>query len=394
MLRRFLPIVRSLLPLFWRLQSLRWPPRARRAEADSRKHVLLTAHNELMARYLREVADIVGQDRRVELALARAPFVDRGVPLEEIESRLGAPAIPFGRALMKEWDLVISADHYPAFLFHPRIKKLFVSHGIAVGLIREGSDYVYGERSITRSGEPLYAKMFAAGPAEQAFALGVNPRLEGAVSVVGSIETDAFLARNRRREEIRADLGVDPSDTVVIIMSTWGERSLIETVGLSLVEEAKRLEDGFHFILTIHPNNYTRAARGRDWSRFMAEQRGDRVSVVGPREPVFDYLVAADIAVTDYTSLALYFAQLVRPLVFVRIDRSRFAADAPILRLYDLCPKLDEVSDLRHRLEEALKSYPLRRLEELAGETVAYRGRARQRVAEEIYGLLGLPVVG
>jgi hypothetical protein len=388
-LRLLLPAVNVLItPLWWVLTAI-WIASRRLPTSKRRvKQVLLVTHNELMARYLREVADLIRDDEGIALNVARAPFADSAVPLEQIVKRVEATPVPFWRALTRRWDLIVFADHYPASLFHPRIKKLFVSHGLFAGIILGGSNYIYGARAVRRTGVPMFSKMLASGPAEARCALNINPVLEDTLAFVGSPTVDRLRERARRRAEIRAALGIGTDDVVVMMMSSWGEQSLIQTVGTSLVEAAQGLTDRYHFILTIHPNNYTRAADETDWAAFMARQAGPRFSVVGQYDDWEDFVVAADIGVTDYTSLALYLAQRLRPLIFVPVDLSRFVPGAPIALLYEFSPKLDDVGDLDRSLREALSEFSVEKATELARDVVAYPGEGDERMRREILDLL------
>lgn len=388
-LRRLLPVVNVLVtPLWWIVMVGKIVSEGLPSAKPGTKRVLLVTHNELMARYLREVADLIREERDISLRVARAPFADSAVPLSEIVNRLEVPPIPFWRSLIRWWDLIVFADHYPASLFHPGIRKLFVSHGLFSGVILGGSNYIYGARAVRRNGMPMFARMLASGPAERACALRINPVLEDAVAIVGAPTVDRLMKRNERREEIRERLGIAPSDCLVMIMSSWGEDSLAETTGPSLVAAAQELTDRYQFVLTIHPNNYTRGGGDVDWSAFMAEQEGPRFRIIGPYDSWDDHLIAADIAIADRTSLALYFNQLHRPILFIPLDMRRFVAGAPLALLYEISPKLGKANDLEVALQRALSEYPLDRARELAADLVAFPGEAEERMRRVALDLL------
>lgn len=380
---------RFMRPVWWAMSLWRAVARRRRSGQRPRR-VLLVAHNELMVRYLSEVVAALGNDPRMELRFARSPLVDRHVPSSVIAERLAVPTLSFGRALFQWWDLIISADHFPSSLFHPTIAKMFISHGLYSGKRFGENDYIYGERTFYAGGKLLYSVMLAAGEWEHRCALAVNPRLDGVVRVAGEMLVDRLLEHQELRGQIRERLGVGRDQRVLLIMSSWGERSLVQTVGRKLIEQAERLTGEYYVLVSIHPNNYTRGDRTSELQDFLSSKTGTRLHVVGQFEPWFEFLTAADVAISDHTSLCLYFAQLVRPLIFVPCDISAFTEGSPLPRLYEKLPKLDTVVDLNDALRTILADYPMHDLEDESRRMVSFKGEAHfnvRKIANELLEL-------
>jgi len=288
------------------------------------------------------------------------------------------------------WDLVVATDHFPVAAYHPRIPKLFVSHGLYTGKILAGSDYIYGPRALRWNGRPLYAVMFAAGKIERDCAVHVNPRLAGRIAIVGEPLVDLLLERNRNRCEIRTMLGLG-SKPVVLIMSSWGRHSLINTVGPSILETATDLIDKYHFILSLHPRNFTRGAKSTSFVEFLDQQRRVGITVVEMGEQWLDYLAAADLAISEFTSRCLYFLQLTRPLLLIPFSRELMFDDcSPMARLCQAVPQLKSHTQLEQAIREALSQPPSTEARNLAEEMVQNRNKSSQKIAERISAMLGL----
>ena len=108
---------------------------------------------------------------------------------------------------------------------------------------------------------PLYAKMFAASDFEQQFATKLNPVLEDVVTTTGDRLAEELI-KSQNRANAKALLFPDRADNrpAVLIASSWGADSLVETVGTELFVEAARLSRQYRFIISVHPNNTTRSS--------------------------------------------------------------------------------------------------------------------------------------
>lgn len=379
-------------PIWWWQSLRRWLSRraARASSTDKERRVLLLAHNELMARYAATVEQALRNDDRVSFYLARPPLVEGKIRSSEIRNRITASSVSFWRSLWVSWDLIVATDHYPVAAYHPRTPKVFVSHGFNSGKKLGTSDYVHGKRALRWNGSSIYTAMFAAGRLEHDYAISINPALGRCISIVGDPFVDRLLERNRQRQSIRRHFGA-AGRRVALIMSSWGPESLIRTQGTSFLRIASGLRDEYHFVFSFHPNNLTRSSGEFDGNAFLADVERAGASVIGRGEDWVDYLVAADVAISDFTSLCLYFLQLKRPILMVPFDCERmFDEGAPIRRLYQLVPKLAAPVDFEATIADALARPVGRELERLADELVDCRGRAIEARAACLREILDL----
>ena len=374
-----------------------WPFLKRFHRTPRRRRVLVVAHNDLMATCCGLVADLIRDDLRLQLRFT-GPLAYRhyGPTAAQMAQRLGLRRVSYLLARLRWWDVVLLADTHLADMFHPEIPKVLVNHSIACGKRVQGVDYRY-EYSALRDGRPRFARILEASEDCRQRAIEANPVLTDAVVAVGDLRCDQLLALRSQRDATRQRLGFGPDQTVVLMMSTWGSASLMETVGKELIEQARRLMDecGYRFILSTHPNHWQgdHAVR-QPWGEFLLRQRRHGFHVIGHLEGWERYMIASDLAVTDHTSLAVTYAQLGRPMLFVPVREEKLLEGSHVQRLYEACPRIDTPTLLEPRLEQAQRTYPSEQLGRIAHSANAYPGEASWRVREQIYEVLGLPQPG
>jgi hypothetical protein len=306
---------------------------------------------------------------------------------------LGLPFINYGRARACWWDLILFADHASADAFHPRIIKIQVYHSLGSGKIIGGEHYRYGCRAFLENGRPHFTKMFEASETIRQRAIAAKPKLTDVIVTVGDLKVDAMLSLQTQRDEIRQSMNLAPADTVVLIQSTWGDTSLMETMGVDLIEEAKKLMEkgAYRFILSTHPIHWKSAyARQHPWGQYIESKQEEGFLVIRPGQDFEPYHVAADIAVTDHTGLCLNFALLHKPMVFVSIPDGTVLPDSWEAQLKVLSPTLEAPTALDQTLQNALTDYPVDELRALSLKIDSCPGTAAEGIREEIYGGLGI----
>ena len=391
-LRRLLGIVlfspyRFSLRLWWRVL-----PRIRRRRRH--KRVLLCPANDLMAEYIGPVAGLVRKDDRLSFHLA-AP-IKHMVPGSgpALARKMGVPHVPYLKARFQWWDLIIFASSASGGQFHPDIPKILTNHSIAAGKILGGVDAIYGP-SLLRDGQCIFASIFEPGWAVRDNAVRNNPSLEGHIAVVGDLRADKMFEMNRQRDRVRGDLGFGSDDVLVLIQSTWGPDSLMETMGRELLGEAMSLRDRgrYKFLISVHPNNWgdSGEARRHPWGRYALDMECEGFRVIRPHTDWAPALVAADVAVTDHTSLAATFSLLNKPMAFVPLRDGLLVEGTMVKRLYDELPHLDRADQLEEIIRQVRSpAYPMDGHRAAARLILSFPGEAAVRMRAEIYRVLNL----
>ena len=159
-----------------------------------------------------------------------------------------------------------------------------------------------------------------------------SPRLrkafgfDGPVWETGYPRNDLLLSpeAGRVRAEVRAELGIEDDVTAVLYAPTWRDDEYFAEVDvpmpLDLPALVRRLDASGtrHVLLPRLHNMMTTLSRPR---------MGDGVVDVSYYRDVRELHLAADILVTDYSSLMFDFALTGKPMVFYAYDLTRYASE-------------------------------------------------------------------
>jgi CDP-glycerol glycerophosphotransferase len=217
---------------------------------------------------------------------------------------------------------------------------------------------------------------------------------EGEILETGYPRNDILNApdRDEIRARVRASLGIEPGQTAVLYAPTWRDNLYHEqgpaafTLALDLDEVARQLGDDHVLLLRLHF-----LVEGK-----LGDTRGGVVRNVSGYEDIRDLYLAADVLITDYSSVMFDFAITGKPLLFYTYDLQHyrdelrgfyfdFEAEAP----GPLCMDMDE-------LIAALRD-PDGTRRQFADRYAAFRerycsledGRAAQRVVDRVFTELG-----
>jgi hypothetical protein len=394
-LRRTSAIVHAVLPyairpvwLFVRLARLS-VARARRR--TGRRNVLLICQNPVAADHLVPVIAMLRMNEKIRIEVSNDHFPSQEIGRHEITQKLGIPYVPVLLALFKPWDLVVYVNHPWGFSswIAPLIRKIYINHGLYSGKINntEGEDGVYGKSRTIRPWRGLiFDRMFAASVAERDSALAANPALEGRVVVVGSLMADEIREKSARKSEIGKRFEL-PSKKKVHIISTWGPKSLIATMGDELLDAIGALGT-YDFALSLHPrfDKFGGTRRTRSELLRMWEERGVEVDVRNEKWKRF--VAECDLAVSDNSSLALYYPILNKPVIFVGVDRAAYLQGSSFDFLSRGRPRLIDVGDLASLLETTLATQACESGVAEIERLCSYLGEAKSRHMEQINALL------
>ena len=167
--------------------------------------------------------------------------------------------------------------------------------------------------------------MFAASDFEKDYAITATKELQSRVVVTGFLQADLIdKMQNERREIIRYKLGYSHDDIVVHIISTWGPTSLFQTIGEELICATARISNKYKFIFSLHP-------RHDEFGDIKGRRREDilnhceTMGIRPDRQLSWQhYVVASDIAISDHSSLCLYYVLLKKPLVLTAIQTNSY----------------------------------------------------------------------
>lgn len=344
---------------------------------------LFVIHNAVSYYYIKRYVRVIERhlpDVTIGLCVDRDDqFVDAMMQMAHIQ----IPSLTLDQALAEPWDVAFFAAHGGAHRMPAETYTIHIQHGLGYGKRVLGDNYTYGSFWTMRDGRCLYDLFFEASHTEAQRVEQAFPHIAGRTSVIGSLTADDLLAA---RPDASA-YGITAESRVVLLMSTWGQLSLWQH--LCADPDALSLFDGWSaqdvILISLHPHLVAQAGFEQCLERLAA--RGLRVHWTCDEDEAHRFMQLAQIALSDHTSLALYYCLLNKPLYTVAAHWQRLAAgyDACLLKtVLSNVPALD-------RLEQgfAVDNQQLagRAVAAVAPDILSYPGQAEQRLVQVVAGL-------
>jgi hypothetical protein len=194
--------------------------------------------------------------------------------------------------------------------------------------------------------------------------------------LVGMPKVDCLANGSLKRDAVLSSLGLDPGKPTVLYAPTWSPYSSLNAMGEELVR--RLIAAGFAVIVKLHDRSCDtrhRYSGGVNWPRLfepILREGGGRLANGSNSCP---YLAAADVMITDHSSIGFEYLLLDRPLV--RIEMPELIANASIHE--DYVKLLAEASTTAHNAAETVAA-----VEECLADP-SRQSATRRAVCEEIY---------
>lgn len=354
-----------------------------------RRRVLVEARTPMNLEVLRPVWSALRQDSRIEMAFVAEDSASVRKILREdgLERRLLDP-------FWARWtsiDLAFNADPWNALdLLRCRRRANFF-HGVAgkydlddPAALGRGLDLRIYDRVMFPNEDRLRRYLEA----------GVVHR--GQAVLVGFPKADDLVNGRWPPADVRRELGLDPGRPTALYAPTFSPASSLHLAGEAIVEAL--LESGVSVIVKLHDRSLVPSEKftaGVDWpsrlSRF--RQQHSYAFATGPHAG--PYLAAADVLVTDHSTVGFEFALLDRPVIVFDAPGLLQAARIHPERWHQLRAMSDVVmsADALPALVGRVLSSPERHSEarrRTAGALFAHAGQATGRALDVVYRLLEL----
>jgi hypothetical protein len=218
-----------------------------------------------------------------------------------------------------------------------------------------------------------------------------------AARLIGMPKLDCLVDGSLVRAEILMSLGIDPSRRTVLYAPTWSAHSSVVSMGEELV---KRLgEAGYAVIVKLHDRSRDALIHehsgGVDWGPRLEPllQRYGGLLATGSNSS--RYLPAADVMITDHSSVGFEYLLLDRPLIRIHVPE--------LIKNTDIEPSYVELlanaSSSAHDVDETVAAVersfadPAFKSSDrvtVANEMFYKPGTATQRAVKELYELMEL----
>ncbi len=354
------------------------------------RDVLFPVDNELMLTYALQVSRLLEKDRRLRLWFCpHSPghFRDLGQTVKEH----GLRTVPYGLARWLPWDLIVYPCHAPHL--RPGRPSIYVGHGLSSGKSVNGKHYVFSNNSTDTEGRVIYDKIFTSSEFLSGQIREHYPEFWPAIRVVGSLLIDEVLSQRPDREDVMRAHGLDPAKKTVMITSSWGPCSLIQSRGEELVKIIPGLCRDYNVVLSLHCNNFSAVHyQGLDMDALLSAVQG-RVQGLYVMPPAFssqDVLPWVDLMVHDMTSLALYFPFFKKPMLYFDHPDLEFTSSGLIAELKKVVPNFRDPQELPRLVADNMSGRLPAGFGRLTEMISSYPRAAGRRYLEEIYGSLGM----
>jgi CDP-glycerol glycerophosphotransferase (TagB/SpsB family) len=375
------PLVHIVRNLDTRWHRLQWPE-VRNVVFDARTAMeygmMAPVHRRLLA------------DPRVRTWLLSSERPDRVGEIFRDAPR-EAPVLSPREAMMKRFDAYLAADLLWATL--PRgTCRVQMFHGVAGKWSqlydRPGSSMRHWDRLFFINRRRLH-NYIASGAIESG---------SSAIRLVGMPKSDCLVDGSLSRDGVLEANGMDPRSTTVLYAPTWTRFSSLNAMGEDVV--GGLIDAGYKVLVKLHENSLDRAfenSGGVDWVGRLEPilARGDghliRSADASP------WLVAADVLITDHSSIGFEYLLLDRPLI--RIAMPQLIRGADVAKEYvDLIgaasttveSAAEVVAAVGRAVADSAQLSTARRM--LAAELFHDPGKATARAIHELYALVELDV--
>ncbi len=299
---------------------------------------------------------------------------------------LQARVVSRSRAALQRWDLYLNADPWdPAVLWRCR-RKINFFHGVAgkydlecpTGLPLSLAQY-------DRIAFPNAGRM-------QRYLAASLVRPEQAV-LVGFPKLDALVNSHVPTHIKAASLGLDASARTVLYAPTFSPESSLHSHGEDIVRSL--LSKGLNVIVKLHDRSLDPDpvySGGQNWRSRLEAFAGPKFLFASDGDAT-DYLLAADVLVTDHSTIGFEFCALDRPLIVFDVPALLVAArvdpgKARMLR--SAAEVVTGAGELHGAVDRCLHAPGARREQRRqAVEDVFYDpGRATERALDVCYSLV------
>jgi CDP-glycerol glycerophosphotransferase (TagB/SpsB family) len=213
--------------------------------------------------------------------------------------------------------------------------------------------------------------------------------------LVGFPKADELVNGRWQAHAVRASLGLAPTLDTVLYAPTFSPANSLHLAGPAIVETL--LASGRNVIVKLHDRSmvpHAKFTEGVDWpARLAVYERHPRFALARAAD-AGPFLAAADVLVTDHSTVGFEFALLDRPIVVFDAPRLREAAriDADKWALLrSMADVVDTVQALRSAVDTALAAPERLRAErQQAHALFAHAGQATERALDVVYELLEL----
>jgi CDP-glycerol glycerophosphotransferase (TagB/SpsB family) len=217
-----------------------------------------------------------------------------------------------------------------------------------------------------------------------------------AIRLIGMPRLDCLVDGTLQRDAIVTSLGVDPSRKTVLYAPTWSRYSSVATMGEDIV---KRLgAAGYAVIVKLHDRSRQADdyhSGGVDWGARLEPLLQATGGVLATGSNSSSYLMAADVLITDHSSVGFEYLLLDRPLIRIHVPELLEKTDIEpvyVQLMAEAATSVNDIDELCAAVDEnfAEPSSKSASRTYVASEMFYKPGTATSRAVDEMYDVIEL----
>ena len=225
---------------------------------------------------------------------------------------------------------------------------------------------------------------------------GAIDQNSNAARLIGMPKLDCLVDGSLVRDEILSSLGIDPSRRTVLFAPTWSPHSSVVTMGEELVN--RLAEAGYAVIVKLHDRSrdleYVNSG-GVDWGARLEPLLRRHGGLLATGSNSSRYLPAADVMVTDHSSVGFEYLLLDRPLIRIHVPeliRNTDIEPSYVELLASASSSVNNVAETIAAVEQSFADPAFKSGDRVAvaNEMFYKPGTATDRAVKELYELMEL----
>ena len=217
-----------------------------------------------------------------------------------------------------------------------------------------------------------------------------------AIRLIGMPRLDCLLDGSLQRDAILNSIGIDPSRKTVLYAPTWSRYSSVATMGEDIV---KRLgAAGYTVIVKLHDRSRQADdyhSGGVDWGARLEPLLKANGGVLATGSNSSTYLAAADVLITDHSSVGFEYLLLDRPLIRIHVPELLEKTDIEpvyVQLMSEAATSVENIDELSDGVDESFAAPEAKSAsrQHVAGEMFYKPGTATDRAVAEMYDVIEL----
>jgi CDP-glycerol glycerophosphotransferase (TagB/SpsB family) len=330
----------------------------------------------------------MAQDPRVQFYFTTSPDASREADVYR-DAEDGLQVINWRDAKFMKFDAFLAADFI--WMTLPRgTRRVQMFHGVAgkyTNVYDTPDESARGWDRLFFINERRLRNFVRSG------ALDANSK---AARLIGMPKVDCLVDGSLSRDAVLEQLGIDKSRKVILYAPTWSAHSSLVTMGQELVE--RLVAAGYAVIVKLHDRSHDpehEHSGGVDWVSLLGPLLRASGGHLATGTDSCPYLAAADLMITDHSSVGFEYLLLDRPLV--RIEVPKLLAEANVNPEYvellaQASATVRSASEVIDAVERSLANPHLRSdaRRRIATELFHSAGNATSLAVKELYELMDL----